>query len=204
MQNNESEVELVQKAIAGDRAALSELLLTYYDDLQRQVSVKISNDLRGLVRAEDIMQQTFVRVAQAIGTFEMRHPRAFRAWLKTIALNLLKDAEKRRRRERRTAARRPVDGSRDTTLIAEAALCDDTSPSGRFQRLENIRRMRLAVESLPADQREAIKQYYLQDLSLAEVAESMGRTTDAIRGICFRARKNLRAMIGGSSLFFSR
>ena len=56
------------------------------------------------MRADDVLQQTFVRAAQAIGTFEPRHADAFRGWLRTIADNLVRDAEKRRRRERRFPA----------------------------------------------------------------------------------------------------
>ena len=97
----ESESQLIRQAIAGGHAALTQLLLIHYDALYRHVDMRISPDLQGLIRADDILQHTFVRAARAITTFECRHENAFRGWLKTIADNLLRDAEKRRRRERR-------------------------------------------------------------------------------------------------------
>jgi DNA-directed RNA polymerase specialized sigma24 family protein len=73
MSGADSESSLVRRAVAGDRAALSQLLLVHFDDLHRHVESRISPQLQGLMRADDILQQTFLRAAQAIGTFELRH-----------------------------------------------------------------------------------------------------------------------------------
>ena len=97
----DTELELVRQAAAGDRAALSQLLLIHYDGLERHIRARISDDLKRLLLADDILQQVFVRAAQSIGSYQPRHAGAFRAWLKTIADNLIKDAEKHRHRERR-------------------------------------------------------------------------------------------------------
>ncbi len=104
MSTVENESQLIDEAIAGDRASLAQLLLLHYDSLLRHVAGRISRELQGLLRAEDILQQCFVRAANSIGSFENRHAGAFRGWLRTIADNLLRDAEKRRRRERREGA----------------------------------------------------------------------------------------------------
>jgi len=52
------------------------------------------------ISAEDVLQQTFVRAALSIGGFQERGPNSFASWLMTIAGNLVRDAQKRRRRER--------------------------------------------------------------------------------------------------------
>ena len=41
------------------------------------------------------------------------------------------------------------------------------------------------------------------EAALQEIADTMGRTKQAIRGLCYRARQDLRGLMGGSSLFFS-
>ena len=104
MSGPDSELSLIERAVAGDRVALSQLLLLHFNALHQHVESRISHRLQGLMRADDVLQQTFVRAAQAIGTFELRHAGAFRGWLRTIADNLVRDAEKRRRRERRFPA----------------------------------------------------------------------------------------------------
>jgi RNA polymerase sigma-70 factor (ECF subfamily) len=202
-----SESDLIHQAVAGDRASLSQLLLIHYDGLRRHIAARISNDLQGVLRPDDVLQQTFVRVAQTIGAFQLRHERAFRGWLETIAENIVKDAAKRRRRERRAPDRqvRRASAGDDSSVAAvvERIAADCTTPGRRVQRSESIRRMRAAIASLPDDQREVVERYYMQGQSYEQIAEAVGRSKDAIRGVCYRARKNLRAMMGRSSLYFS-
>lgn len=202
-----SEAVLVQRAIAGDRTALSELLLAGYDDLHRHVVCLLAREAHEPFSADDILQQTFVRAALAIGHFEPRTDGAFRAWLRTIAGNLVRDVQKHRRRERR--AFRSVegadasDGSGRQVPPVEMLAGNTTSPSMRVHRRDSLQRMRAAMESLPEDQQEVIRRHYLQHQSLDQIAEAMQRTKDAVRGISHRARRNLRSLLGHSSRFFS-
>jgi len=200
------EQDLIPRAVAGDRAALSQLLLLHYDGLKRYLSRRITPELQGLLRPEDLLHQTLVRAAQSVGGFEVRHANAFRGWLETIADNLLRDAAKRRRRERRAAepaagGRAPDDSSMAALLDRIAA--DGSTPAGQVQRREAVRRMQAALASLPADQREVVERYYLHGQSYDQIAADTGRTRDAVRGIGYRARKNLREIMGRSSLYFS-
>jgi RNA polymerase sigma factor (sigma-70 family) len=153
---------------------------------------------------DDILQQTFVRAAQGIKKFEDREVGSLRSWLKTIAANLVKDAQKRRGRERRATSAHASHSDNGSFLQAiERLSCDHTPPIKRVQRSESIRRMRVAMASLPPEQRDIVERYYLQTQTLEQIAESTGRTIAAVRGICYRARKNLRCLMGGSSLYFS-
>ncbi len=207
MPEDDSQATLINQAAAGDRAALSHLLLLHHDRLKQHISRRITADLQGVIGADDVLNQTFVRVAGAIRTFQPRHEGAFRAWLETIATNLVKDAAKRRRRERRAPQRRQRTGSpgddSSMAIVINGIAGDSTTPGGRVQRRENIRQMRAALATLPQDQREVIHRYYLQGESHEQIALAMGRTKDSIRGLCFRARRNLRALMGRSSLYFS-
>ena len=206
MADDDSLASLVLRASAGERAALSQLLLAHYDGLYGRVRSRISKELQGLISPEDILHQTFVRVAQKIGSFELRHSGAFRGWLETIADNLLRDAERRRQRERRA---RPAGGEPNETHsnggkdVMAAIPRDSTSPSLRMQRSENVRRLQAALASLPGDQREVVHRYYIVGQSLDEIAAATGRTRDAVRGISYRARKNLRSIMGHTSFYFN-
>jgi RNA polymerase sigma-70 factor (ECF subfamily) len=204
MSNGDAEMDLLRQAVAGDRAPLAQLLLLHYDGLRRHIAARISGDLKRLVLADDILHQTFVRAAQGIRAYEPRHQGAFRAWLRTIAENLIRDAEKRRRRERQAPEQRgPQNGSGSWDALVERIAGDATAPSVKGQRQEAVRRLRAALASLPEDQREVIQRYYLQDQSLEEIAKALGATKDAVRGTCYRGRKNLKALLGRSSLYFS-
>jgi RNA polymerase sigma-70 factor, ECF subfamily len=206
MAGDEANADLVREAMAGDRAALAQLLLGYYGDLRRHIAARLSDELQGVTAEEDLLHETFIRAAQQIGSFEWRSARAFRSWLNTIAENLIKDATKRRRRERRAWPDGPAaGGSGDESSVAALIerLAGGPTPRGSVQRRENARRLWAALAVLPPDQRDIIRRYYLQDESLEQIAEATDRTRDAVRGICYRARKNLRAILGRSSLYFS-
>lgn len=206
MSQESSDVDGVGRAISGDRAALSQLLLKHYDALRGHIARRISVELQGLVRADDILHQTFVRAAQSLDGFQVRPDGSFRGWLQTIAENLLKDAAKRRRRERRAPDGPRAGAASDDSSVAalvERLARDSSTPVGHAQRQENIRRVLTALAALPDEQRAVLERHYLQDQTLDEIAIALGRTRDAVRGICYRARRNLRDIMGRSSLYFS-
>lgn len=205
MSERHAESDLLREVAAGDRAALAELLLAHYDSLRRHIDRRIAGDLRGIVTSDDILHQTVVRAAQSVRSYEARGERAFLAWLKTIADNLLKDARKRRRRERRAGEQgaAPQGAGSSWAALVERIVGDATTPSVAGQRHENARRIRTALACLPTDQRDVLERYYLGDQSLDQIAAALGASKDSIRGLCYRAKKNLRALMGRSSLYFS-
>ena len=201
------ESELLHRAVGGDRASLTQVLLIHYSDLRRHVAKRLSGDLARLVDTDDVLHQTMVRAAGAIGRFEPRQKGAFRAWLKTIADNLIKDTQKKKRRERRAGAPDgPAgDAGQDGSWAAlvERIAGDGSTPSVKTARRENARRLRVAMAALPDGYRDVIERHYLRDESLEQIAESMGVTKGAIRSTCYRARKRLRELMGQSSMYFS-
>lgn len=207
MSERRAESDLLCQAMSGDRAALSGLLLSHYDNLRRHIDRRIVGNLQGLVAADDILHQAMVRAAQGIHDYQPRGEGSFRAWLKTIADNLIKDAQRRRCRERRASDPRAPMASRGQgsswAAMAERIAAEGTAPSVAGQRKETIGRLRAALASLSAEQREILERHYLQGESLDRIAEALGATKDSIRGICYRAKKNLRVLMGRSSLYFS-
>lgn len=207
MSTSDLESELILRAGAGDRAALAQVLLIHYDVLEQHIARRLSRPLQRLVHPEDVLHQTLVRAAQAIGTYQPRHEGAFCAWLKTIADNLMRNLEQRQQRERLVNNERGPNISAGYTgswkAFVERIAGDATSPSTRGQRGENARRVRAALAALPEQQREIVQRYYLDGESLEEIAESMGCTKGAVRGLCYRARRRLRELMGQSSLYFS-
>ncbi|MGE0758061.1 MAG: RNA polymerase sigma factor, partial [Pirellulaceae bacterium] len=180
-----------------------QLLLTRYDELQRHVAARLPAELRDVWPVEDVLQETFYKAAQSIRSFEHRGPGSFLAWLKTIASNRIKDAHKRRRRERRASPLAALADSTMTQLVQRLA-GDSPSPSQHVRQQDRVRLLRSALASLPAEQQEVIVRYYLQEQSLDQIADALARTKDAVRGICYRAKQNLRSSLGHSSQFLSR
>ncbi len=197
------ESELLSLAVGGDRAALSEVLLLHYDHLQQHIERRLSDDLRRHVAADDILHQTMVRAAVGIRQYEPRHENAFLAWLKTIADNLIRDAHKKKQRERRADSQAGAGQASSWGALVEKIAGQGSTPSARVQQGDNARRLRAAVAALPEDYRQVIERHYLLDQSLEEIAEALGGTKGSVRAMCYRARKRLRELMGRSSMYFS-
>lgn len=110
--------------------------------------------------AEDLVQETFLRTLRNIRQY---HPaQRFKPWLYAIATNLARDHFKR-------ADTRRTDPIQTGTL----ALPDPNQPEPTFLAHDDARQVIAALAHLPALQRETIILRYYQDLSLAEIAETL-------------------------------
>jgi RNA polymerase sigma-70 factor (ECF subfamily) len=203
------EQSLVQRAIAGDRFALEGLFLTHFSTLAGRIGTRLPQRLRAAVSVDDILQQTFVRAYQQIRHFEPRTQSSFLAWMSVIAMNCLRDAVKEATRRKRGGSlhRLPIQPGQQTdsirSLLEQLADPGD-SPSQSAARHEAIRAIHVALAGLPCDQRWAIRLHCLQGKSLDEVARQMGRTSNAVRGLVYRAKNNLRATLDRTSKWFTR
>lgn len=197
--------EFVERAVGGDRGALAQLLITYYDDLANYIDRRVPATMRAHVSAEDVLHDTFLRASQAIGRFEQRDEQSLRRWLFTIAVNLVRDRARRwrRHREMNFPASPQWTDAHSSQGGADFLAANQTSPSGRFCRQDNAQRLRVALTRLPDEQQEALRRYYLDNQSLDEIARAMARSKESVRSLCYRGRCNLRALLGHSSMFFS-
>ena len=87
--------------------------------------------------------------------------------------------------------------------MVERIAGEGSTPSIKTQRHDNARRLRSALAALPDEYRQVVERYYLQDQSLDEIAKAMGATKGSVRAMCYRARKQLRELMGRSSMYFS-
>ena len=121
--------------------------------------------------AEDVMQETFIRLLRARPDFA--EPEHARAWLLRVAANCANDWFRApwRRRE----------GPLEDALPAP----EEPEPGGVME----------AVLALPAKYRIPIHLYYYEELSVAEIAKIMGKSKGAVKSRLFRARALLRDML---------
>lgn len=110
--------------------------------------------------AEDLVQETFLRTIRNIRQY---HPaQRFKPWLYAIATNLARDHFKR-------ADTRRTDPIQTGTL----SLPDPNQPEPTFLAHDDARQVIAALAHLPDLQRETILLRYYQDLTLAEIAETL-------------------------------
>jgi RNA polymerase sigma-70 factor (ECF subfamily) len=196
---------LLDLSMAGDQAALEQLLLLHYQWLHQRVERLIPSDLQGLISADDILQETFVRVFASIQGFQPRADLSFPYWLKTIADHQVIDMIRRRRHERLTNPPPPPDSSVSIddhlggvagTMYPWSAAADEQDSPLRGAILHELGQvLPLALARLPDDYRNVLRLRYLEGRALEEVAAEMGRSVDAVRGLCHRAGKQLREIL---------
>lgn len=132
--------------------------------------------------AEDLAQETFMRALRT--TAPLRDPRALQVWLFRIAANAWRDQQRR--------GRSPV--ARAEALVEEP-VGDSRTPQTIALQHEELRRTLAALDRLPDRQREALYLHACEGLSLAEIAEILACTTDAIKASLCIARKKLREQL---------
>jgi len=133
--------------------------------------------------AEDLAQEVFLRVYKSAPLYEPRAP--FSVWLYRIAKNVCFNELAARRVRHRPQMAQPQ--------MAEAEAQEHAaSPHEAVERAQREVRVRQAVEALPERQRLAIVLQRYHALSLAEVAEVMETTPEAVEALLARAKDKLR------------
>jgi RNA polymerase sigma-70 factor (ECF subfamily) len=125
---------------------------------------------------DDLFQEALLRALDKLPT--LREDGAFRGWLYRIIINL------HRNRSRRAFWRRliPLVGNE----VGDNRAHDET--------LGSVERARIALEKLPADQREAIVLHDIEGWAVGEIADLEGVSMSAIKSRLSRGRGRLRAI----------
>lgn len=164
---------LVVRCQLGERAAFDDLIRRWSGSLHRY-ALKLSNDPE---LADDLTQDVWLRALQGLGT--LREAAQFRAWLFGIAHRTFMD-------RLRIRYAMPVDTGIDMDELAAADSGDD----------EDLERaLATGMASLPIVEREALTLFYLEELSLADIAAALGIPVGTVKSRLFRARALLRKHI---------
>jgi RNA polymerase sigma-70 factor (ECF subfamily) len=204
------EQDLLASLLAGDQSAFVALLHRHYGRLEARIRRKLPEDLRGVLDADDIRQQTFSKAWRSWHTFRPRGERSFYAWLARIADNtLIDEVRKQRCRPQQVhnqpAARIPVDAvTGSVAALLELMAFHEQTPSRVVARREAARAVHAALGALTPRQYEAVTLVYLQQLSREEAAERMGTTQAAVRALVHHGLEKLRETLGSVSHYLSR
>lgn len=175
-----SDEALMQEMRAANLAAFRAL----YDRHHRAVFTFLRRSLGNRQLAEDLLQETFLRVFAHREDY--RPSAAFRTWLFTIARNLLIDQLRQR-------SAGPELGS-DETL--ERATDPGATPLQQVEAQELGERLQAAVLRLSLFQREVLLLSRFAGLSHEEIAQVTGASPEAVRVTLHRALRRLRDLLG--------
>ena len=190
--------ELFERFRRGDRAAFELLLGRHRAPLFTFVLRTMSGDR---ARAEDLVQDAFVRVLKGAGEWEQRA--RFSTWLFTIARNLCLDAMRRDRHRRATSLDAPKGGEGGEEAGRPLAEAIEGSLPGP-ERLANAARLRPVIEAalarLPEEQREVFVLREHAGLPFKEIALVTGIGENTIKSRMRYALESLRRSLAAAGV----
>lgn len=167
----------MERYARGDDAAFGEL----YDAIAPRLYAFLLRQTRSEARAKDVLQQTFLKIHLARGSF--LPGAAVLPWAYAIARRLWIDSTRRVRRE---VPLDPDGREPATDLPADVAVYS----------AEIAERVRRVLETLPENQRVAFQLIKEEELTIAEAAAVLGTTESAVKLRAHRAYQVLRAQLG--------
>jgi RNA polymerase sigma-70 factor (ECF subfamily) len=171
----------------------------YRDYLHLLARLETPRGLQGKVDASDIVQQTLLNAHAKRHQFRGRTEAERAGWLRRILANTLAEVSRRFAGKERDAGReRSLEAAvEESSARLEAWLAaEGSSPSQPLQRQEQLLRLAGALAQLPAGQREAVELHHLKELTVAEVAEALGKSKPAVMGLLYRGLERLREILG--------
>src|SRR5215468_2013954 len=167
----------------------------FRDFLSLLARLQLAPRLQGKVDLSGVVQQTLLEIHQTFDRFEAWDEAQKAAWLrKILAHNLTDEVRKLRTAGRDVARERPLEAAleRSSARLEAWLAADQTSPSQRAVRQEQLLRLAEALARLPEDQRTAVELHHLRGYAVAEVARQMGRSDGAVGALLVRGLKKLR------------
>jgi RNA polymerase sigma-70 factor (ECF subfamily) len=174
--------ELVARAQQGDQMAFAELYETYRPLVYRFLRRRLDGSDETV---EDLTEDVFVKLYEKLDRYVERGL-PFTAWLYRIAHNQLVDFV-------RTLPRHQA---QSLDVVADVA---ESQATAEYRSVLDRETLEPALARLTAEQRQAVELRFLQGLSVAETAATMGRSEEAVKKLQARALANLRRYLVESS-----
>jgi RNA polymerase sigma-70 factor (ECF subfamily) len=163
---------MVRRAVArakqGDRDAVRYLYLRYSDNVYSYVRTVVRDEHE----AEDVTQHVFAKLITVIGKHEERG-RPFSGWIMRLAHNVAID-------HMRAQRAKPAE-----EIYGDDARQDETV-------IDRSRALRVALGTLPEDQRNVLVLRHLVGLTPTEIADRLGRSESSVHGLHHRGRRAIQ------------
>ena len=176
--------EMLALAAKGNQYAIEDLYRLTYNSVYKTTKVLIQDEDTVL----DIVQDSYIKAFQSLDQLDC--PENFRAWIKKIATNKAKDYLKKKK---------PI-------LFSEMANEDgdeidflderlDHYPELVIDRKETTRLMKQILDTLSEDQRLVIGMFYYEQMSVKEIAESLGCSENTVKSRLNYGRKKVEVQV---------
>ena len=182
-----TEALLIDDLREGDMTALA-ILVEKYKRLVYRLAIQITKNHED---ANDVMQDTFLKVYESIHSF--RKESAFETWLYRIVVNHAMNLVKRRKRRRESSLSAASETEIHPDVKRTADLVND--PHVNAERKELQKWVTQAVDSLPVKHRTVVILHEFEGLTHAEIASILNCSEGTVRSRLHYARNKLRELL---------
>ena len=182
-----SDEALVARMKTGDESAVEVLIGRY----ERPLFGYLNRLLGNAAEAEDVFQETFLRVVRHVARFE--EGRRVRPWVYAIASNLVKNVYRSRSyRDKTSLDQGAEDGEPLGARLAGVAV----APAEAASENERAVVIRAAVERLTPTSRDALVLFYFQGLAYEEIAQVLEVPLGTVKSRIHNALAKLAGLLG--------
>jgi RNA polymerase sigma-70 factor (ECF subfamily) len=178
---NTPESALIARAKAGDGDAISALYERYAPQIQRYIAARLGDP----VQAEDVCADVFVKVLESLARYEDRGW-PFSAWLYRIAYARTIDVLRQSRR-------------RHAVPLDERQLGALEPPDDAVMSRIAYHEIKGAMDILTREQQIVLRLRFDEDRSLAEIAQSLGRSVGSVKALQHRGLLRLAQELGAQA-----
>ena len=172
----ESDDSLLARIADGDRDAWAIVVNRHLPPVTRYATYVLHDS----ARAEDVAQETFLRLMKKAGSWDRGGSATLRTWLFRVALNLCIDQKRARRVE-------PLDAAGDVADPLDQTVLD--------RRIDLSQNVRVALGNLPERQQAAIALVHYEGFSGNEAADALDISVEALESLLARGRRSLREQL---------
>lgn len=182
--NKLTDKQLVKNYIRGDEQALEELIGRHKD----RVYTAIYLFVKDTYLAEDLFQDTFIKVVDTLRSGRYKEEGKFLPWVLRIAHNLCIDFY-------RKTKRRPTITNADGFDIFSVLNFSEPSAEDKMVKNEKAAWVKQLIDTLPAEQKEVVILRHYADLSFKEIANLTNVSINTSLGRMRYALINMRKLI---------
>jgi len=178
--------QLVDHFLAGDATAFEQI----FDRHKRLVAITASRYLRRPDEIEDIVQISFAKAFVELESFRGRHELSLASWLSRIAANACIDTLRNRKRKPAHLSCDLSEGER--SALAEIACGKTRSPEKQLIDRDLSEKL---LSRLHAEDRALLHMIYVDEMSVAAIADLLGWSKPKVKVRAWRARNALRKVL---------
>lgn len=177
--------QVIAAVLSGDTEQFS-ILVDRYQHIVYSICYRYTQNTTD---AQDLAQEVFLTTFRRLDTF--REQAKFSTWLYRLGVNRCIDFTRKRQQERKRQGGEVQDYMPDSS----------PGPEAQTLRSDEARVLNLAIEKLPDKYKSVLILYYTEEMSYADIGQTLDIPVKTVETRLYRARKKLRDMLESTPAF---